>query len=487
MKHLIHVSWLIFVFYVISMHAQYQGYGAGTPGGKNGDIYRVTSLEDSGPGTLRDAVHQTNGTNRYVVFDTAGTITLQTDIVIRGHHLTIDGSTAPAPGITIKKTTIHDGEFLIAGTHDIIMSHLRFQGLWKNGGTHSNNAATISIDGDSGPDRIARNIVLDHITASNATDGGPDIWGEVSDITVSYCFFYYNWHPTTVSHYPSPFQTRQRISMHHNVYAKNGERNPQIRADVRDFNYINNVVYDWGYFGEGGGYGIRIKNGAGEPKVNGNFINNFFVPTIRPSWALVYGINPGRDGDDSGPDAVIPQDSVFTGSALGDLYVRGNYFPPENQDHYSTISSPLTVPDSAQVTTHDLCMLSTLLNDSAGMKYRSQAEQDMFDGLKAAMDSIISPCPITSESSRDNRAVPDIRVFPNPNNMQLTICLHQKIKSDITIMLFDMLGKKIHQESVRDYSGEFRHKIDLSGKAKGLYVLKVKLKDRIYHKRLIHL
>ena len=49
---------------------------------------------------------------------------------------------------------------------------------------------------------------------------------------------FYSWHPTTISHYPAPYQIRQRIGMHHNVYAKNGERNPQIRADVRDLDYV---------------------------------------------------------------------------------------------------------------------------------------------------------------------------------------------------------------------------------------------------------
>ena len=54
-----------------------QGAGRGTTGaghaGTLSTVYHVTSANDSGPGTLRDAV---NATNRTVVFDIGGTITL---------------------------------------------------------------------------------------------------------------------------------------------------------------------------------------------------------------------------------------------------------------------------------------------------------------------------------------------------------------------------------------------------------------------------
>jgi pectate lyase len=371
-----------------------EGFGAVSAGGAGGEVYHVTSLADSGPGTLRDAVENrafASDGPRIVVFDVGGSITLQSDIKVAEPFLTVDGGTAPPPGITIRKADMYDGEFIVGGTHDIILRNLRFWGVWQAGGPSDNNANTIVIDGDRGPDYHARNIVLDHVTARNATDGGPDIWGEVSDVTISWCFFFYNRHPTTVSHYPSPYMVRERISMHHNVYAKNGERHPQLRADVRTFDYVNNVIYDWGYF-EGGGYGIRVRNESGEPKVNANIVNNYFLPTRASQWALVYGSQPGSDGTDNGPSTSPPQGTVVSTSSLGSLYVQGNVLPADNQDQYSTVSVPLFVPASARVTTYPADQLGSQVLPRVGMLYRDLTEQAILNELAGAMSSEPGGC-----------------------------------------------------------------------------------------------
>jgi pectate lyase len=374
----------------------YEGYGSVTTGGAGGDVYHVTSLADSGPGTLRDGVTNRPGP-RMIVFDVAGTIVLRSDLVVNRPYLTIDGANAPPPGITIQQNTIFD-EFIIAGTHDIIINHLRFWGLYVEGGPESNNAATIAIDGDSGPDNVAQRIILDHITARGATDGGPDIWGEVRDLTISWSFIFYNRHPTTISHYPDPYQIRQRISMHHNVYAKNAERNPQIRADVRSFDYVNNIVYDWGFFG-GWGYGIRIRNEAGEPKVNGNFVNNALIPRgMMPEWALVYGTDPGPDSTDGGPSDSPPQGTVITTSKMGSLWVSGNILPSGNRDQYSTVAAPLPVPSSAQVTTWPAAELGARVLPTVGMKYRTTEEEAILDEIGAALPpppAVLSVAPLS--------------------------------------------------------------------------------------------
>jgi hypothetical protein len=98
--------------------------------------------------------------------------------------------------------------------------------------------------------------------------------------------------------------------MHHNVFARNDERNPQLRADVADFDYVNNIIYAWGYW-TGRGYGVRVRNDPGEPQVSANLINNYFrTDDGDPTAGLVYGQNPGADATDGGPSSPVPQGTV---------------------------------------------------------------------------------------------------------------------------------------------------------------------------------
>jgi pectate lyase len=368
----------------------YEGYGYATRGGDGGDTYHVTTLADGGPGSLRYGVYNRTGP-RTIVFDVGGTITITNSIVLNSPYLTIDGSTAPDPGITVTK--VYDtNQFIITGTHDIILRHMRFRGLYSGGpGTGVNNTGLIGIDGDAWPDHYAHNIVVDHLTVLNATDSGMDIWGEVSDVTVSWCLIANSFHPSTVSHYPAPFQKRRRISMHHNVWARNDERNPQLRADVADFDYVNNIIYDWGYWTKFG-YGIRIKNDPGEPQVHANIINNYFKSVHGDASAgLVYGQSDGPDPDDGGPLTPVPQGTVITNSTLGTLWVSGNVFPAKNMDVYSTIPASHPVPTNAQVTTYSAYELKDRVLPNAGVKHRTPAEQSLFSEMASAMDGPATP------------------------------------------------------------------------------------------------
>ena len=117
---------------------EYEGFGAVTQGGEGGETCRVTTLADSGAGSFRDCLVNRNTqsgafTPRIVVFDVGGTIQLQSDVRITTPFMTIDGSTAPNPGITITKATSENGEVRVttsntSSAHDLIFTHLRFDG-----------------------------------------------------------------------------------------------------------------------------------------------------------------------------------------------------------------------------------------------------------------------------------------------------------------------------------------------------------------------
>lgn len=101
----------IFMAATITAHAQApafpgaEGHGRYATGGRGGTVVHVTNLNDSGTGSLRSAV---SSKNRIVVFDVAGEIDLQSDLVIK-ENITIAGQTAPYPGITLRYYTVRPG------------------------------------------------------------------------------------------------------------------------------------------------------------------------------------------------------------------------------------------------------------------------------------------------------------------------------------------------------------------------------------------
>src|SRR5262245_15039207 len=98
-----------------------EGFGAAARGGRGGKIIEVTNLNDSGPGSLREAL--ATKTPRIVVFRVSGTINLTKDIEISGitaGFVTIAGQTSPG-GIQIKGP----GTGLTIRARDVIIRHLR--------------------------------------------------------------------------------------------------------------------------------------------------------------------------------------------------------------------------------------------------------------------------------------------------------------------------------------------------------------------------
>jgi hypothetical protein len=176
------------------------------------------------------------------------------------------------------------------------------------------------------------------------------------------------------------------------VYARNNERNPQLRGDARTIDYVNNIVYDWGYWKEDQGYGIRLKNKwkPGELKVTMNIINNLFIATRRPAWALVYGKDAGSEENDEGPAQVLPQDAVYKESDMDSVYVTGNLLPKENMDNYSTIENPLPIPEYARVTTWPATALVDSVVPFVGTHYPLKDEQEIFDAITDSLSQIIT-------------------------------------------------------------------------------------------------
>ena len=231
-----------------------EGYGRHAVGGRGGRVIKVTNLEDSGAGSLRQAVIARGP--RTVIFEVSGIIDLERDLDIHRGQLTIAGQTAPGDGITLR------GYGLNVYADDVIIRYLRV----RPGDQAGVETDAISVFSGS-------NIILDHCSASWATDEtlsisptSRDAIRSIDKVTVQWSIIAESLNDSVHSKGEHGYGTLvrgsggARYSMHHNLWAHHRARMP------RPGNYVdratdpvgplidirNNVFYNWG--GRSSGY-----------------------------------------------------------------------------------------------------------------------------------------------------------------------------------------------------------------------------------------
>lgn len=205
-----------------------EGFGALATGGRGGTVYRVTTLADAGPGSFRDAVSQGN---RTVVFAVGGVIRMASDITL-SDNLTVAGETAPGEGICLYGRTVSLG-----GRSNIILRYLRFrQGMSGDRGKKA-----------LGMDRT-RNVIVDHCSIEWGRWDDLGITVGSSEITVQFCLIAEAIHPQS---FGALVDSVSNVTLRSNLWMSNESRNPKAKGTIQ---YINNVVYNWGYTGLCGGH-----------------------------------------------------------------------------------------------------------------------------------------------------------------------------------------------------------------------------------------
>lgn len=237
-----------------------EGYGRFAKGGRGGDVYIVTQLDDDGPGSLRAGIKTAKGP-RTIVFAVSGTIRLKSPLRVEGlDGLTIAGQTAPGDGITLR-----DHTFQIKDCSNVIVRYLRV----RLGDSSKTASDTINLS------RVTETI-FDHVTSTWGIDGNMDT-EFLSNFTLQWSLFGEALHEST--HHKGGHamlmsfrKTTGPVSLHHNLFFSSRNRHPSLGGGSEDecnrdaiFDYRNNVSYNW----EG-----ALNLGIGKF----NLINNYFRP-----------------------------------------------------------------------------------------------------------------------------------------------------------------------------------------------------------------
>jgi hypothetical protein len=218
-----------------------EGFGRFASGGRGGDVYTVTNLNDSGPGSLREALRSATGP-RTVVFGVSGTIQLRSKLLLDKSNITLAGQTAPGDGIALRDYT-----FQIHQATNVIVRYLRLRLGDQNkpkgarGGDDTFNTENI--------DRV----IVDHCSLSWAIDGTHDLrrggnftmqWSIISE-ALNNSLHNKGAHAMAAS-YRSPTAS---ISLHHNLYSTCRDRHPTLGSANEPPQFIidfrNNVIYNW--------------------------------------------------------------------------------------------------------------------------------------------------------------------------------------------------------------------------------------------------
>jgi pectate lyase len=264
---------LLINFFVIGSYAQQlafpgaEGYGATATGGRGGAVYHVVNLNDSGPGSFRDAVSKPN---RTVVFDLGGVIKINSRVSVAS-KITIAGQSAPADGIVIYGNSVS-----FNGSSDVIVRYIRFHGSINM----SRGACVVIIDN-------ADNVILDHCSIT---------WGrwdnlhikESKNVTLQYCI---NGEAIDPQRFGALLENPVNLTIHHCLWIDNQSRNPKAKAGIQ---FVNNIIYNWGGSGLVGGHSATLHYQ--------DIIGNYFI---------------------AGPNSDSSFIAMFT--ATDNVYQHGNY------------------------------------------------------------------------------------------------------------------------------------------------------------------
>lgn len=286
-------------------------HGGAVPGGS---VVRVTSLADSGLGTLRAAV-QTPGP-KVIVFDVGGVIRLQSDLKVSVPQTTIAGQSAPAP-VTLT------GASLRLRANNLVVQHIAVRPGPGDSPEINGNRDAITVGGGARP---VSDIRLENVSLSWSVDGGVDVAGDARNVTVRDSIvaeaLRNAGHPKGAHSMGMLVNLgSQAVAVTGNLFAANMFRNPAIARG-------SSVFVGYNLIADPAENGIHFYDASGATPLRASVVGNV--------------VAPGRDTDRNVTAVQIPDDMArrLSGAAI---YLADNSAPAgpvTNRGNFALAATP---------------------------------------------------------------------------------------------------------------------------------------------------
>ncbi|MDD5348708.1 MAG: hypothetical protein PHQ12_00725 [Chthoniobacteraceae bacterium] len=263
-----------------------------TDGGAGGREIVVTSLAESGAGTLREALDAEGP--RTIKFAVGGEIWLSDTFFIRNPFVTIAGETAPSPGITLL------GDRVKIRSHDVILRHIRIRVGARKSGSNPVNRDALEVDGSPDGKEPSHNVLVENCSFSWAVDETVQSWNPNNhDIVFRRCLIAeglrHSIHPTgprSIGMVIGP--SIRNVLVQENLFVSNAFRNIGIWGGSSVV-MLNNVIYN------PGNGAIQLMPGDPPKPVEVSIIGNVILagPDTQPELRLF------------GPGGVSPESRVY--------------------------------------------------------------------------------------------------------------------------------------------------------------------------------
>jgi len=288
-----------------------EGFGRFAKGGRGGDVYHVTNLNNSGKGSLRYGINKAKGP-RTIVFDISGNIKLKKPLTIKKSNITIAGQTAPGDGITLSAYP------LVTDADDLIIRYIRC----RLGDESEGKYDAIHVSSGS-------NIIFDHISASWSIDETFSFQSKkIDSLTVQWCMVTESLHDSYHEKGPHGYGGiigGLRQTVHHNLYAHHSSRNPKVTGRRHcEVDFRNNVIYNWG--------NNSCYDGTSSYM---NWVNNYYKSGPATKERVRRRIFNLSDAEIKSEGGNSPEDSYKYETSL---YAKGNYiegFPGITADNWN--------------------------------------------------------------------------------------------------------------------------------------------------------